>query len=243
MSDDVAPTQQGYSTWQTPFSNSSDRNSLVFQIEQVMARMNVATLVSVKKATTQGQVGPVGFVNVVPMVNMVDGQGIAYKHGQVSNIPFFRLHSKDKAIIMDPKADDIGLAIFADKDISAVKNGKKVSPPGSFRRFDMADGLYLGSFLAGTPKSYIQFTDDNKIVTSPDEGNTKTTLEQNKITLQLGDNVSVIMEPTKITLKVNSMKIVMKSDRIDLGDDPAPFKVVTSGGESNAVFAILDPPS
>lgn len=223
---DVPSGQQGYPGWQTPSTASSGKNVTQFQIEQALARVNTASLVSVKKVTTQGQVGPVGFVNVVPMVQLQDGQGNNTPHGNVHNLPFFRLQGgSDKAIIMDPKAGDIGLAIFASRDISAVKKNKKTSPAGSFRRFDMADGLYLGSFLANKPTSYIQFADNGDILISPDDGVTLITIHNKKVTIKIGN-----------------LKIAMTETRIDLGADPAPFKVVTSGGNSNVVFAVIDPP-
>jgi phage gp45-like len=43
----------------------------------------------------------------------------------------------------------------------------------------------------------------------------------------------------KITLKVGSMVVVVKPDRIDLGADPAPHKVVTAAGPSEKVYAVI----
>lgn len=153
-------------------------------MERVLSRVSSATLVQVKKVTNKGEVKEVGTVDVLPLVNMQDGFAKQFKHQVVHGIPYFRLQGgADKAVIMDPKVDDIGVMVLADRDISKVKKNKKQSPPGSWRRFDMADGLFFPCFLGGKPKCYVQFTDDNKINLSPDEGTTVLCIEKDKVTI------------------------------------------------------------
>ena len=53
--------------------------------------------------------------------------------------------------LIDPTQGDIGLAIFADRDISSVRANRAQANPGSYRRFDMADGVYIGGILNGMP--------------------------------------------------------------------------------------------
>lgn len=161
----VPAKQQGYPGQETPYSGNVDLTAVQFAIKSAIARIPGAHLVVVRKVSTQGQVGPVGSVDIEPMVNMMDGQGNTTPHGVIHNIPYFRLQGGgDKAVIMDPKVGDIGVAVFANRDISGVKRSKKPGPPGSYRRHDMADGLYIGGFLGGEPMCYIRFTDDNKII-------------------------------------------------------------------------------
>lgn len=149
----------------------SDFNAREFHVKQLMRMMSTATLVKVVKNTVAGVVGPVGFVDVEPLVNMLDGDDKAYEHGTVYSLPYFRLQGgADKAVIMDPKPGDIGMVVFADRDISSVKKNKARSNPGSRRRFDMADGMFVGCFLSGTPTSYVQFMDDGSIKISPNGG-------------------------------------------------------------------------
>lgn len=163
----IGPNEQGFPGQQMLSSDASEFNLQTFLIDRVLSRISTATLVKVVSVSTAGQVGPVGKVAVTPLVKMVDGNGKVFEHGKLHNLPYFRLQGGNgKAIIMDPKAGDIGIAIFADRDISSVKKNKKTSPPGSYRRFDMADGLYIGGFLGETPTCYIRFTDDNKIIAS-----------------------------------------------------------------------------
>lgn len=168
---DTPSNQHGYPMQQTPFSGNTPETAIQFMIDQAIARISGAQLVKITKVSTQGQVGPVGKVSVQVLTKTMDGQGNTFSHGAIHNIPFFRLQGgSGKAVIMDPKVGDIGIAIFADRDISGVKKNKKESPPGSYRKHDMADGLYIGGFLGETPTCYIRFTDDNKIIASVGEG-------------------------------------------------------------------------
>jgi hypothetical protein len=176
-------------------SPAADFNTHQFLQDRGLNRTAKATLVQVTKVSTTGQVAPVGTVSVSPLVKMQDALGNVHPHSEMHNLPYFRMQGgADKAVILDPKVGDIGVAVFADRDIStAVKNNsgwdgtKKVSdaqaPPGSFRQHDMADGMFFGCFLGGKPKSYIQFKDDGSINMSPDEGTTSFLLEKNKATL------------------------------------------------------------
>jgi hypothetical protein len=49
--------------------------------------------------------------------------------------------------------------VICDRDSSAVKASKDIANPGSYRRFDLADGMYFGGFLNGTPDQYVRFFD------------------------------------------------------------------------------------
>lgn len=168
---DVPSNQHGYPMQQTPLSANTDWTQIQFMIDQAIARIPGAQLVKVTKVSTQGQVGPVGSVSVQVLTKMMDGQGNTFSHGAVHNLPFFRLQGGGgKAVILDPKVGDIGVAVFAGRDISGVKRTKQEAPPGSYRRHDMADGLYIGGFLGEAPTCYIRFTDDDKIIASSGTG-------------------------------------------------------------------------
>src|SRR3546814_8828800 len=118
-----------------------------FLVQTILSRLSTATLVRIVSCTNAGGLSPVGFVDVQPLVNQVDGANNAVPHGVVHNLPYFRLQGGDDAIIIDPKPGDIGMAAFASRDISAVKASKKQSNPGSGRSFDMAAGMYFGGLL------------------------------------------------------------------------------------------------
>lgn len=147
---------------QRPSTPTSEYNADRFHILGVLNRVSTATLVKVNKVTGGGNAA-VGTVNVTPLVNTQDGNGKQYKHTQAFNLPYFRLQGGKNAVVMDPKVDDIGVAVFADRDISSVKRTKKQGPPGSRRRFSMADGLFFPCFLGDKPDNRVEFADGDKI--------------------------------------------------------------------------------
>ncbi|MDE2434744.1 MAG: hypothetical protein KGM49_00655 [Sphingomonadales bacterium] len=125
-------------------------------VRQLMNRMATATLVKVKKVSADT-------VDVQPMVHQIDGDGKATDHGTIHAIPWFALRAGNSAVLLKPKVGDIGLAIFCHSDISKVKKTKAPATPGSRRRFDWADALYLGGFLGPTPTQFITVDDDTGI--------------------------------------------------------------------------------
>lgn len=151
---------QGYSGQAGLNSGTSDFNSQLFLIKQVLGQTRTVTLVQIVKVTNTDAVSAVGFCDVLPLVNMLDGLGTAYKHGTVFGLCYFRLQSGKSAVIMDPKVGDIGIAVISDRDISTIKNTKAQGNPGSRRRFALSDGIYLGGVLNGVPTQYVRFVTD-----------------------------------------------------------------------------------
>lgn len=159
------PPKHGLQGVATPSDFSGEYNSLLFVIRQVLSKVNVAALCKVL-VVHGGGLGPVGFVDLQPLVNQVDGYGNAIPQGVLHNIPYMRMQGGVNAIILDPQVDDIGVAVFADRDISSVKATGAQASPGSRRRFDVADGMYFGGVLNGTPTQYINFTETGIEITT-----------------------------------------------------------------------------
>ena len=157
------PQQDGVYGQQKLASGNNDFNALSFMVQQILGRVNTSTLVRVVGVHTLGRTAPVGFVDVQPLVHQTDGIGQATPHGVVYHLPYIRLQGGANAFVVDPHVGDTGLAIFCDHDISAVKAGLGLlaANPGSSRRFDMADGVYLGGWTPGKPLTrYIVIDDD-----------------------------------------------------------------------------------
>ena len=152
---------------QRPASTNGDVNNMVFAMRQLIGKMQTATLVRVDAVTNNGGVSPVGFVDATPLVNQIDGDGNPTPHVTVHNLPYFRLQGGANAIIIDPEVGDIGLCVFASRDISKVKATKGQANPGSLRQYDFADGVYIGGVLNGTPTQYIEFSAAGIKVHSP----------------------------------------------------------------------------
>ena len=146
---------------------ASEYQMLTFVIGQMMSKLCTATLVQVISCTNDGGISAVGTVTVQPLVNQMTGARIAVAHGPLYALPYFRLQGGTNAVILDPQADDIGVAVFASRDISAVKATKAQANPGSLRQYDWADGLYLGGFLNGVPSQYFAFSSTGIAIVSP----------------------------------------------------------------------------
>lgn len=183
----MSDSSNGYAGARDPSSSTSQFNALSFLVNQILNARNIATLVQIKAVTNSGGLSPVGFVDVVPLVSQLDGHKNAVPHGIVHNIPYFRLQGGTSAIILDPQVGDIGLAVFADRDISAVKASRAAANPGSGRRSDKADGLYVGGFLNGTPAQYVQFSAGGIAMVSP----TAINLTAPTVALNAGTSVAI----------------------------------------------------
>lgn len=154
------PDNQAYQGAASLNSGASDFNAMDFVVRQIMGKMATATLVQVTDVHSAGEIAAAGFVDIHPMVAQIDGKGNATPHGTIHNVPYIRIQGGANAVIIDPAVGDIGIAIFAGQDISSAKVNKAPSNPGSRRRFDMADALYVGGVLNGVPTQYVRFSAD-----------------------------------------------------------------------------------
>ncbi len=153
--------QQPYVTW-------GEYNNLIFAIQQALGKMQTSTVVRIDACTNAGDLSPVGFVDVTPLVNQVDAAGVPVPHITIFNIPYVRMQGGINAIIMDPAVGDIGMCVFASRDISKIKTTKAQANPGSFRQYNFADGMYLGGLLNAEPERFLQFNDDGVTLVSAD---------------------------------------------------------------------------
>jgi hypothetical protein len=107
-------------------------------------------------------------VDIKPLVNQVDGAGNVVPHGVIYHCPYFRYQGGSNAIILDPVVGDIGLAVFAERDISSAVASQAQAAPGSWRQHDMADGMYVGGFLGkAAPTQFVEFSASGITITSP----------------------------------------------------------------------------
>jgi hypothetical protein len=143
-----------------PSDTASELNAQVFMVQQMLGRISTMKIVQVVSVTAanNGDPVPAGSVSVRPLVNQIDGAGNATPHGIVNGLPYFRYQGGTNALIMDPVAGDIGLAVVADRDISSVKANFGQANPGSYRKFNLADGVYLGGILSNVaPVQFVTF--------------------------------------------------------------------------------------
>jgi hypothetical protein len=143
-------------------SDTSDYNSTDFIIRAALSGMQTVSVVKVI-AVHGGGVGPTGTVDVQVIVNLMTGSGTPVVHDVIYDVPFTRAQGGVGAFICDPVAGDTGMAAFASRDITSVKNARGQANPSSKRMFDWSDAIYSSGMLNGTPTEYVQTTNGSGI--------------------------------------------------------------------------------
>ncbi len=144
--------------FQGPPTAATQFGALDFLLRQYLGKVRIATIVQVIAVSNSGDVSPVGTVDVQPLVHQTDGAGNITPLPPVYAVPYMRIQGGTNAVILDPQAGDLGIALFGDRDLSAVVATKKAAAPGSARRNSLADALYIGGILNGTPAQYVRFS-------------------------------------------------------------------------------------
>jgi len=151
--------------WLGPTDPGSLFNAMSFLIDQALAGAQHVTIVQVKAVHGGGVAAP-ATVDVQPCIAQVDQVGNAQVHGTIYGMPCLRTQGGANAIIIDPVVNDLGLVVFADRDISSALANQGPANPGSFRRFDWADGIYIGSVGNTTPTNFVEVQKGNVTITS-----------------------------------------------------------------------------
>ncbi len=128
---------------------------------RLIRQIHTATLVKV--VAVYPTAGTVGFVDVRPLVQQQTTAGVLIDTAPMYRLPYLRMQGGPSAIILDPAVDDLGLAVFAERDITTVASTRQEGPPATDRAYDAGDGLYLGGFLNADPTQYVQFLPDGGI--------------------------------------------------------------------------------
>lgn len=178
----MAANEQAFTSVAPPSAFSGEWNQMDFAIRSVLSGIATTTLVQVKAVRPKDG----GFeVDVQPMVAQVDGAGNAVEHGIIHAMPVWRVQGGTAAIIVEPAVGDIGVAVFCSSDVSGVKRTKQPATPGSFRKFDWGDGIYLGGVLGAAPTQFVKMDAAGITITSP------TTVTINAPTATFNGNVAV----------------------------------------------------
>lgn len=160
---------------QQPEDTATDYQALEFFVNAILSHVRTAHPVQVI-AVTGGGLGPIGTVDVQPLVSQVNGAGQGQPHGVVYGRPYIRWQGGTSAVILDPAVNDIGLLVCCDRDISNVVATLAAALPASLRRFNFADGIYMGcSVSSTTPTQYVQFLPENGGINVKSPGEIKLT--------------------------------------------------------------------
>jgi hypothetical protein len=216
--------------WMTPSDPSGEFNRTSFIISQQLAKLRTMVPVKVMAVlpqsgsgqATQGAVAGAGYVQVQPMISMVDGGGNTTPHGTIYNIPYTRVYGGINAVICDPSVGDIGYMVVADRDISSWKTqvvgnqtqggaaassptaqGSGAITPGSNRRFNLADGIYIGGVLNATPKQYVTFQTTG--ITINDKNSNQIVMNQSGITITDDNGNTIVMENGDVNITAKNI--------------------------------------
>lgn len=142
-----------------------DFSRLQFVIQQAMNGLATATIVQVKAVDD-------GTVDVLPLVSQIDGKDTGVPHSTIHGMPYFALQAGASTVLLKPKVNDIGLAVFCHSDISSVKANKGAALPASRRRYSWADGIYLGGLplVNVAPSQFIELDDEDGITVQAGSG-------------------------------------------------------------------------
>ena len=127
--------------------------------------VNVAIPVRVDSVEL-GSNGVAGWVSATPLITDRDWNGNKLDSISIPRIPFFRYRCGTAAVIVNPRVGDVGIAVFAHKDISPIKpNVTTPQNAGSFRKFDYSDGIYFGGLFGDAkPTTTIELDPDKGLV-------------------------------------------------------------------------------
>ena len=143
--------------------DSSDLNRMEFLIKVLQRDMSTAIPVIIT-AVQAGDTNAAGYVDARPLVAQLDAWGNALPMATLHHLPYFRLQAGRAGIVLDPVPGDIGLAVFAQSDCSNLKQGAtQTVQPGSWRKFDQADGFYVGGFLNKSVDTFVRLAQDGSI--------------------------------------------------------------------------------
>lgn len=144
------------------------------QDKYIMERLisNAHTMVPVKVISVSvptDVLAPIGRCVVKPLVQQVDGSNNVWPRGEIRNVPYLRVQGGENAVIIDPKAGDIGLCGFCERDISMVKRTGEEAAPDTLRKYNLNDAVYMFTMMSGTPTQYIHFKQNEIHIKSPNK--------------------------------------------------------------------------
>ncbi|MEG2172382.1 MAG: hypothetical protein RRY29_03880 [Desulfovibrionaceae bacterium] len=222
MSDTVQGTRP-ISATNSPF------NAMAYMVETaIRGQVNTAIPVRVDSVEPGGR-GPVGYLSATPLITQMDGQGNALPQRSLPRMPYMRLQGGKCAVIIDPEPGDIGIAVFAQQDISTIGTGASgPSQPGSFRAFDMADGMYIGGIINKEPETWLELTQKGEITLHAPK---KITLEAPEVLIRSN---SIILDAPNTTVTGNLTTTGKKGNQVDISGNMSMRGNITQEGSHSS---------
>ena len=203
-------------------------NTLDFVVRSLISK-TINTAIPVRVMSVESNGNGAGYLSAVPLVTARDAQGNSIDAVPIPRLPFVRMYAGRAAIVCDPVPGDIGLAIFAQQDISRV-NGQTETPTvaASFRVFDMSDGIYIGGVYNGGGDTNIIFDQSGNITI-----NAPTAITVNAPTATVNSSKTVTVDSPLTTV---SGKLVVQGGLAVSGGGGATVSgsMTVSGGDVKA---------
>ena len=196
----------GYQLLNSLASTKNQYDAQLAMIRKLINQLATATIVQIVAVTNTGADAIAGLVDVQPLIDQKDGDGNPVPYTTLYQLPYFRMQGGANAVIMDPQVGDVGIALFASRDISAVVSQLQATPltaaqdkglgaPPTWRTYDYADGIYIGGILNGVPTQYVQFNSSGINITST----AAVTINAPSVTIANGGTAAAVLNNTLLT--------------------------------------------
>ena len=180
---------------------TSEYNRLHFAVEQqVRNSVKTSWIGRIDSCDTQEGASPSGTVSATSMTAQSDAQGQSLPMASVSGLPHTRLQHGIAAIVINPVPGDLVAFAVCKRDISTLnKDTTEPQRAGSYRQFDEADSVALGSVHTKEPEVYIELKQDKTIKVVCPEGYTLET----DADVVIKASGSVIIDAPEVTISGN----------------------------------------
>ena len=113
-------------------------------------------------------------VDIQPLVYQVNGDNEIMKQEPIYGVPYCRQQAGINGIILKPQVGDLGVVVYARRDISSVISSGGENVPDTRRFLSENDAIYLCSIasIMSQPTRFIEFTESGISITP----NTKLTI-------------------------------------------------------------------
>ena len=141
----------------TPYAQNSEQAQIDHIVNHILERaINTCDWVQVVAVDLAAKT-----VDVKPLVTQLAADDKPIDHSIIHGLPYYRYQAGAAALILDPVVGDKGLCIYAQNDVSGVQASGKEAPPTSYRKFDYADGCFIGCVqaISPVPTTYIKMID------------------------------------------------------------------------------------
>ena len=150
----------------TPSDITDPQNVVQLQIARALSGVSCAMPVKVVAVNSVNKT-----VDIHILVTLSNADGVSIPHKTIYACPYCTVASGTSAILLTPTVGDVGLAVFADRDISGVVRlaGAKDAPAASTRTHDYADAIYIGAlgFGIAAATQFISFTPTGIEIVAP----------------------------------------------------------------------------